>query len=297
MIDQPQKTPELALPFPITRAFRRQAQAYAAQYFTQDTHEIYLNTLSVFVANAYLQLLGFSTNLASPDRWNAACRLWGDASELELVGLGNLECRSISIGQTVVTISPEAWDDRIGYLVIKIATSEKVAELVGFLPASSLEIPEAEIVTADLQSINEMIDYLTDLEDFSFSKEFTDHKITYLRQWLDNIYEADWEPAARDLSRTDGEKKISLADQVFVLKLTVSQYSDELIGVQVSVRAAGGFLPRGLKVCVPDEDKIHTETVSEQADLVIIPLEFSCGEEFWVELQMGSCSAKEYFIG
>jgi hypothetical protein len=33
MIDQPSTSPDLAMPFPITSAARRQARAYAAQYF------------------------------------------------------------------------------------------------------------------------------------------------------------------------------------------------------------------------------------------------------------------------
>jgi Protein of unknown function (DUF1822) len=102
MIDQPSKLPDLAMPFPITSAARLQARAYAAQYFIPDTHEIYLNTLAVLVAANYLRLLNFQTNLAQPERWNAADRLWGEASELELVGLGKIECRAILAGQAVV---------------------------------------------------------------------------------------------------------------------------------------------------------------------------------------------------
>jgi Protein of unknown function (DUF1822) len=292
MIDQPSTPSDLAMPFPITSAARRQARAYAAQYFIPDTRAVYLNTLAVLVADNYLRLLNFQTNLAQPERWNAADRLWGAASELELVGLGKIECRVILAGQAVIFLPPETWDDRIGYLFIEIAASEKVAKLLGFLPAVSLRISEAEVIINDLQSIDQMIDYLTDLENSSS----TSFQTTYLRSWLNNIYRMDWEPAIRDLNVATGQKKISLAKQIFVLLVSVSQGNDELTCIRVTVRAESGFLPRGLKVSVPDEYDIHTEIVNEPADLIVIPLEFLAGAEFWVELQMEADSVKEYFI-
>jgi Protein of unknown function (DUF1822) len=296
MIDQPSTLSDLAMPFPITSATRRQARAYAAQYFIPDTRGVYLNTLAVLVADNYLRLLNFQTNLAQPERWNAADRLWGETSELELVGLGKIECRAVLAGQTVVFLPPETWVDRIGYLFIEVAASEKAAKLVGFLPEDSLKISEAEVIIKNLQSIDQMIDYLTDLEESRLSKEFVSYQITYLKNWLNNIYEAGWEPALRDLSVTTGQKKISLSEQVFLLQVAFSQSSDESIGIRINIRAESGFLPKGLQVSVPDENEIYIETVNEPADLIIIPLEFLAGEDFWVNLQMGADSIREYFI-
>lgn len=292
MIDQPSNSPDLSMPLPVGKIARRRARTYADQYFIPDTREIYLNTLSVLIADTYFQMLNFQTNLIRAERWNAAYRLWGEATELELVGLGNMECRTVWAGQTIIILPPDTWDDRIGYLFIEIAASEKVAKLVGFLPASSLRTPEAEVIINDLQSIDQMIDYLIDLEN---SSPVT-HQTTYLRSWLNNIYRMDWEPAMRDLSMATGQKKISLAKQVFVLQVSMSQGNDELICIRVTIRSESGFLPKGLKVSVPDEHEIHTEIVNRPADLIMIPLEFLDGEEFWVELQMGNDYIKEYFI-
>jgi Protein of unknown function (DUF1822) len=292
MIDQPSTSPDLAMPFPVTSAARRQARAYAAQYFIPDTHKIYLNTLAVLVADNYLRLLNFQTNLAQPQRWNAADRLWGEASELELVGLGKIECRVILAGQAVIFLPPETWVDRIGYLFIEVATSEKVAKIVGFLPVVSLKIPKAEVTIKDLQSIDQMIDYLTDLENRSLDTNQT----TYLRSWLNNIYKMDWEPAIRNSSVATGQKKFLLAKQIFLIQISISQDSGKLVYVRVTVQAESGLLPKGLQVSVPDEHEIHTETVDELADLIVIPLEFMAGERFWIELRMEDDFIREYFI-
>ncbi|MDF5729283.1 MAG: DUF1822 family protein [Rhizonema sp. PD38] len=307
MNDQFNELRDLAIPFPVTASFRQQARAYALQYFTQDTHErTYLNTLALLATDAYFRLLNFQTNLTKAERWNADRRLWSEANELELVGLGNLECRVITAGQQTVVLPPEAWSDRIGYLFVEIASSEKVATLIGFLPAFDPETPTEEVAIAELKSMDEMIDYLAQQETSSRRKtgevdnltlEFAAKKITYLRTWLNSVYDPDWEPAMRELSAATFKKKIQLVGQVFEIQLSVSQ-NNGAIAVIVIVRRESGFLPIGMQVSVPDESDsdIYTETISTPADLIRILLEFSPGEEFWVELRMGETFIREYFI-
>ncbi|MDB9374887.1 DUF1822 family protein [Nodularia sphaerocarpa] len=311
---------ELAIPFPIPPSFRRQAKAYASQYFTQEAQKrSYLNTLALLVANGYLRLLGFETNLSKLERWNALYRLWSEGNELELSGLGNLECCVITPGQETVILPPETsfpaetWSDgqrpiigdskallqadRIGYLFVEIPSSEHNAKLVGFLPAC--EITDAEIAIADLQSMDDLIDYLVPAEKVQtndLTREFAERKITYLRNWLNNIYTADWQPSMRDLRGATCKKKLNLAGQIFELQLSISQSEDELMLVRVIVQGENAYLPGGMQVSVPDESEIYTETVNEVADLISIPLELLSGEEFWVELRLGEDSIREYFI-
>lgn len=305
---------ELAIPFPVSVSFRRQARAYASQYFTQDAQQrIYFNTLAVLIADAYFRMLSFETNLAKPERWNAAHRLWNEANELELSGLGNLECCVIATGQKSVILPTQILSDangnpyrvHIGYLFVEIASSEKSATLIGFLPAFHPETTDAEVAIASLQSMDDLIDYLAQQEASSLSeivqtnditREFAEKKITYLRNWLNNIYEGDWEPSMRDLRSATCKKKLQLSGQVFDLQLSVSQSNDELILVRVIVQAESAALPRAMQVSVPDESDIYTETVNEPADLISIPLELSSGEEFWVELRIGETFIREYFI-
>jgi hypothetical protein len=282
---------EQAIPFPVTESFRRQARAYASQYFTEDAQQrIYFNTLAVLVANAYFQMLSFETNLAKLERWNATKRLWNEANELEVVGFGNLECCVITTKKESVILPLQSLSNVLGYLFVEIASSEKSATLIGFLPASHSDTTDAEVAIADLQSMDDLIDYLT------LTQEFAEKKITYLRNWLNNIYEADWEPSMRDLKTATCKKKLQLAEQVFEMQLSVSQGNDELIFVRVNVKSESGFLPRGMQLSVPDESEIYTETVNEAANLISIPLELSSGEKFWVELRLGETFLREYFI-
>lgn len=297
---------DLAIPFPITTSFRHQARAYAAQYFTPNLQQgIYFNTLAVFVADAYFRMLGFETNLNRPERWDVIKRLWSEANELELLGLGNLECCVIAREQEKIILPFDIVSNNIGYLFIEIADSEKEAVLMGFLPAFDTKHEELQIT--DLQSIDDLIDSLSEkktpllaetAEIDEISLEFTEKKITYLRNWLNNIYEGDWQPAMRDLRNATCKKNISLAGQIFKMQLSVSQNNhDQLIFVTVTIQGENTFLPMGMQVSVPDESDIYTETVNETGDLIKIPLELSPDEEFWVELRIGETFIREYFIG
>lgn len=307
MTDNLNSLEELAIPFPIPPSFRQQARAYAAQYFTEPAQErVYLNTLALLVSNGYLRLLGFETNLSNPERWNAALRLWSEANELELPGLGNLVCCVITTEQENIIIPSESLVDAIGYLFVEIASSQTSANLIGFLPAVNAEITDAEVAMsttsytyADLHSMDDLVDYLAQLQTNrtnDLTQEFAERKITYLRNWLNNIYTADWEPSMRDLRGATCKKKLDLAGQIFELQLSVSPSEDELMLVRVIVQGENTYLPRGMQVSVPDESDIYTETVNETADLISIPLELAYGEEFWVELRLGEASIREYFI-
>jgi Protein of unknown function (DUF1822) len=294
---------ELAIPFSIPASFHSQARAFAGQYFNQNVRErVYFNTLAVLVANAYFRLLGFETNLTEPDRWNALKRLWSEANELELTGLGNLACQAIEAGQQTVILSAESSSDLIGCLFVEIDRTNRSASLIGFVPAV---ISGQEVAIAELQSMDDLIDYLAQLktsvsieipQTIDITREFAEKKTTYLRDWLNNIYTADWEPAMRGLQTVTCKKKLQLAGQIFEIQLSVERHHDGSVLVRVIVRGEDFRLPRGIQVSVPDESDIYTETVQDAADLIDIPLELLSGEEFWVELRLGESAIREYFV-
>lgn len=62
---------------------------------------------------------------------------------------------------------PEVWSDRIGYIFVKLDTSLREAVILGFT-----KTPSSKICLSKLQSVNDLIDYLTDLEE-NTSKNIT----------------------------------------------------------------------------------------------------------------------------
>ncbi|NJN08820.1 MAG: DUF1822 family protein [Richelia sp. RM1_1_1] len=302
---------ELAIPVPIPASFRRQAQVYASQFFVQDVQKrIYRQTLALLAVDNYLRLLGFETNLNQPEIWNVTRRLWSEANELKIAGIGNLECCLIAAEQQaekqnmILSQSQLSSGIDIGYVFVEITNSEKTAILTGFLPALQEQAEDREVRVADLMSIDDFIDDLSEREISSNSlektddltTEFAEKKIIYLQNWLNHIYEEGWEPSMRDLQAVTCHKKLQLGGQVFDIQLGVSQSSDQLVLVRVIVQSEGTNLPMGMQVSVPDEADIYTETVNEIASLISIPLELAPDENFWVELSYKDESIREYFV-
>jgi hypothetical protein len=124
---------DFALPLPITRMARRTAEEFANRQPTpQKAEQVRLNTLAVCVVNDYLQMMGIPTDLSVGDSWNPVVLLGADVADLEVTGVGRLECRPVRMHQQTCHIPPEVLSDRIGYVVVQIDESSLEATVLGF---------------------------------------------------------------------------------------------------------------------------------------------------------------------
>lgn len=134
MIYNTQEIENFALPMLIGRNWRRLAKQFAlAQPNRQKAEQVYFNTLAVCVVHDYLQWMGISTKLNAGDSWNPIARLASDVADLQVTGLGVLECRPIRENQQICRIPQEVWGDRIGYVMVQIEDSVKAANILGFI--------------------------------------------------------------------------------------------------------------------------------------------------------------------
>src|SRR5919202_532289 len=131
---------EFALPLPITQVARRTAQEFASQQPTpQKAEQVRLNTLAVYAVNDYLQMMGIPCDLSVGDSWNPITRLCADVADLEITGVGRLECRPLKLHEQTCYIPPEVWSDRIGYVIVQIDESSFEATVLGFTQTASTE--------------------------------------------------------------------------------------------------------------------------------------------------------------
>ena len=127
-----------ALILPITEAGRQVATAFANRQPTQKKMEqVHANTLAVWVVNDYLQLMSIPTQLEVGDSWNPVVQLSADVADLEVVGIGRLECRPVASGAATCYVPPEVWWDRVGYVGVEIHASLRRATLLGFTPTAA----------------------------------------------------------------------------------------------------------------------------------------------------------------
>ncbi len=161
-----------SLPMPITpKAIHLAWQFASAHNHPQKVEQIYLNTLAVLAVQDYLQILDIETDLTECDSCNPVIRMFENAADLYITGLGKVECRPIRSAhqqaengnQTSQTNLPEncpipieAMEERIGYIVVKIDEDQKEARLLGFSPIAET----AELVLSDLGSLDDFLIHL-----------------------------------------------------------------------------------------------------------------------------------------
>ncbi len=185
MISQFPEIENFAIPLPITRENRQLARQFAAQQpIREKVEQVLLNTLAVLVVNDYLNMLGISTDLSNSDTWNPVMRLCSNVADLDIPGVGKLECRPMKSSASSCQIPMEVWDLRLGYVVVQIDDSLKKAAILGFTPQVTTE----ELAIANLRPPEELIDRLHEVQESR-----ADNSLTNLGQWLNNIFETGWQ--------------------------------------------------------------------------------------------------------
>jgi Protein of unknown function (DUF1822) len=145
------------------------ADGFAAQA-GRFAERIRRNTLAVLAVGRYLAWQGFKTDLAGADCWHPALRLAADVADLPVVGLGRLECLVLPSGTTEVDVPLEVSEDRLAYVVLKLADVPLTGKLLGFF------VPQVERVNTltliQLGDMDEFIEHLYQLQPkVSFSEQ------------------------------------------------------------------------------------------------------------------------------
>jgi hypothetical protein len=309
---------DFSIVLPIAENGRIIARQFANEQPTPEKAErVLLNTLAVWIANNYLQMLGIATNISNSDSWNPVARLCADVADLEVTGIGKLECRPLKASQTLCSIPAETWGDRIGYIVVEIDDSLRQARLLGFTPTVATE----ELPVTQLQPLENLIDRLHELRQPATARE-------NLSQWFDRVFETGWEVVETlfatdrlnpsfsfrggDISDTDEPKStviqrgkaidlgMQLAGEniVLIVELEAESAQKTNICLQVHCSDRASYLPAGLKLSILDDSgATFMEAQARSADNYV-QLQFSGkpGEHFSVSIALDDASVVEDFV-
>ena len=149
--------------------------------------QVYLNTLAVWTVNLYLNHLGWSTNLEGSDSQNPVFQTMMNIADLKIPNYGNLECRFIMVGDEIVTIPPEVWTERIGYVVVRLNKSLDRADVLGFVR----KIAQSQLSLNELESLREFPAYL------SLQQRSTPIESTILSTWFSQKLDRQWQPVEK----------------------------------------------------------------------------------------------------
>ena len=309
-----------------------EAHAIARQFATEQTtphkgKKTYLNTLAIYAVHSYLKWLQIESNLSQGDSWHSGKRSLFDVADLVVPGLGKLECRPVLPGETTCSLPPEVTEDRIGYVAVQFSERLDEVQLLGFVRADDTSNPKEQILIADFQPLDALLDCIPPNQVSVLSAS---QMPVNLSSWLVNIFEAGWQtleallsteaanPAfsfrnANSLIETvpndpvvgvSGGKLIDLGMQLLghpvALIATIAPVTDREVDIRLRVYPTGSqiYLPPNLQLIVLDESgAICLEAQARNADNWI-QLEFSGEprERFSVKMALGDVSITEYFV-
>ncbi len=305
MVYPSQNIDNQSLSIPITSQVRETAKQFALEQPTLETRErVYFNTLAVSVVRNYLQWIGIETNLNDSDSWNSIARLCADIADLIIVGVGRLECRPVKPNQVHCFVPPEVWQDRLGYVVVRIHNSLKQAMILGFVYAVNSE----EVPLSHLQPIEALLPSL-----------HRDLAITRLGRWVGGQFEVGWQsveelfrhdkrPLAFQFRMVDNEpirrgKLLDLGLQLgqisVVLLVAITPKTDRLgVCIQVHPNRDATYLPPnlGLRLLSDRYDLLQEVRSRDRDNYIQLPrFHAESGERFHVQIALEDAMVTETF--
>jgi hypothetical protein len=324
---------EFALPLPITQAALQTASQFSRRLPAAKAEQVRLNTLAVLVMQDYMQLMDIATDLRSSDSWNPVLRLCADVADLEIAGLGRLECRPVLPAAQVCPVPPESWEDRIGYVVVQLDEANQEALVLGFVPQAETEI----LPLAELRSPEDLLDHLDALRQASQlpARDLAvasaslaapvGQAIAHVGQWLQNQVDAGWQtldalinptqlsPAFAFRGREDlfrgtllRAKPIDLAPQlnqpiVLIVEVALDDEQPGQTSVHLQLQAVDGQpLPQDLRLMLLDEHNQpildeQNQPLSAQANETL-EVSGASGEHFTLQISLGDAHITQEFV-
>ena len=305
---------------PLEREAHRLARQFATEQITSKKgKQVYLNTLAVYGVSSYLKYLQIQTDLSQGYSWQPGMRALFNVADLFLPGVGKLECRPLLPGEIACSLPLEVKSDRFGYVVVQLSKRLDSVQLLGFVKAVDICDDSEQILIADLQPLDALLDCLPEQVTQLPSKMQVN-----LSHWFDNILEAGWQTVEALLNTeapnlafsvprlrgTDADNQavsagklidlgMQLAGHSVALIVTVTPKAEAEVVIRLRVYPGGGqtHLPPGLQLTISDDSGNCLEVQARGEDNWI-QQEF-CGEpreHFSVKLALGDASITEDFV-
>ncbi len=311
------------LTLPITQTSITNALQFAQQQANPEkAQQVRLNTLAVSVVLDYLEMMDIPTDLAKSDSWNPLVRLLSDVADINLPGIGQIECRPVLKGQPWCYVPPETWSDRVGYIVVEIDEEQNFAQLLGFITTVNRE----QLALNQLQPIEAFIDHVAQLQQNPVQKALVN-----LGQWFTGLVGEGWQtleslanqgdlspafafrsaqtlesantqlfPVENIITRAKlVDLGILVANQRIILVVEITPEANQQTGVRIQLHpTTQAHLPSNLRLSVLDNTgSLFLDAQARSADNYI-QLQFSglSGEEFIIQVSIDGANITENFV-
>ncbi len=157
----------------------------AGQSTVEKGKRVYLNALAVYAVHSYLKWLQIPTDLNESNCLNPVKAALSNVADLVIPHVGILECCPVLPQQTVILL-PSDIENRIGYVAIQFQESLDSVQILGFAPAFDEVNPPAQLAVSELQSIEDLIEQITRLEEAIAFLQTDDPVAIQVRSALEN---------------------------------------------------------------------------------------------------------------
>ena len=283
--------------------------------------QVYLNTLTVWSVQIYLNLLGWKTSLETSESWNPMFQSLMDVADLDIINCGKIECRRIKSSTNLISVPAEVWFGRIGYIAVELSPSLQEAKLLGFVS----QLNEGKIFLSTLQSLEDLPTYL---EQQRQRKPIVLPEPVRLSQWLDGVFERSWQQPDKltlpnstfsfcstsqltvsktnNLTKDAGVTRVKLIElksiystsQIALILNIKSQKKEEIeISVKVSPTYICTHLPYGLEITILDErEQLVMQAQAKKTESIEFRFSEEIGKKFSIKVSLSNFSKVETFV-
>ena len=287
---------------------------YLAQQFCRNqsgakAKQVYLNTLAVSAVNFYLQCMGIETDWEGSLSYSPVFQSLMDVADIEIPKLGKLECRPILPQTNILTIPPETWSERIGYVAVRLDSKLEQATLLGFTKTA----PASDVPVNQLHSLADFLEYLHQIK-----QQPATTRVNFT-EWFERIFTESWQTVEALLATREnlalgfrntglGEASVKraklidlglqLANQSVALLVAIAPDIDHQVTVLVQLHPTNvDYLPPNIKLILLSDNSTLQEVESRSGDNYIQLKRFRVnpGECFDIQVAFGNVIVTESF--
>lgn len=245
----------------------------ARQHSSEKAKSVYITELAIYAVNKMLQCSQINTDWQSSNNQDPLDLQFTAIGELNIKGVGKIECCALLPDDEVFRIPSEAWGSRLAYVAVRLDESLKKAEILGFVNTP------AEVVTVEqLKPLDELIPQLVHL----YSPKVN------ITKWLEGAVENRWKfvhsllsPDQLKLTPCFRKEKEICRGRVLDLGMQLEKHSVALVltvsseaSTEINVRAqlypiSTPLLFPGAKLIFTDSSDNRFEVVARDADMLI----------------------------
>jgi hypothetical protein len=316
----------------ITNAMRDLAWRSARRHSSREKQgEVFRNLLAVQAVETFLGRMGVPTGRDSYS-YDLAAQLSLDVADLEILGVGRLECRPVNPAAVHCDIPMETWGDRLGYVAVAIEATQ--ATLLGFLP----EVQAEQVLLDRFEPLTNLFEALVvrenSLSDWLLGK--ARNRWMDLKRWKPQgnplaafcpspVVESPVEQIVMAIDQAQDDETLWLeSDRLWqiapehpqagvrrvldlgmalgesAIALVVGVLPQENGEVAVLLRVAPLqqlYLPQGLVLTglFPDGQAFARVQARQADNLIQLKFQANLGEKFSVQVMLGDCSLTEHF--